>query len=295
MAFPMPSQGNDGGLGGDSGGAPQNDGSQNGNQGGINPAWNDVLNVIPQELHSQVTPHLQKWDGNFQRVQQQYAPYKQFLDNKVEAPYLQQAYQLAKALETDPEGVYNLLHQEFGQQQQNPQGQPGVPPVPQGSPNGQGQPGNAGGVPDEMWENVHPALRQQFEQMKKATDTMAEILLGQRQQQQEKQEDEELEAIYQGLATRNPTFAALNKDGKAEPYINSLLDAGYSPEDAEKQLMEFIESVGQHNNRPKPPIVLGAGGGMVPDRNFDPRKLDGPGTRDLVNKQLQAMLNPNNR
>jgi hypothetical protein len=284
MGFPMPGQGNDSGFDGGSGGAPQND--YQGDVGKVNPAWEKALSVIPQDLHSQVIPTFREWDQNFQKVQQGYAPYKQFADSGMKPEQLQQAVQLMQALEQNPEGVYKLLHQEFGGQQ-NP-----VPQVP-GSPNGQGQPGNVGNPGDDIWEGVHPAIRQQVEQMKAATDTMAEIMLGQRQQSQQQQQDQELAELYTNLENSDPVFKELNKDGAAEPYINSMLQAGYEPEDALQAFKGFVESVGQYNNRPKPPVVFGAGGNIVPQQGFNPKNLNPQQTKNLVADTLKAALHNN--
>lgn len=274
MSFPMPGQdalpGNDTG---ETGGAPQS--------GGIHPAWNEMLGVIPKELHSQVVPHLQKWDQNTQKVHQRSAPYKEFIEGNVSPDTIRQAMAVAQALENNPQGVYDLLHKEFG----------GATP-PQG---GQGLPGTNPIQDEDPFEgyDLPPQIREKLEmvdRLQNGFDTMAEIMLSQRQRSQEEEEDAELDALYQDLESRDPVFKALNQNGAAEPYINSMLAAGYKPEEALEQFKSFIESVGQYNNRPKPPVVLGAGGSMIPQGGMDPRKMDPRQTKDFVAQTLRAAL-----
>lgn len=96
----------------------ENDDSQESNSeensGGINPAWNDILSVIPEPLHAQVTPHLSKWDKSFQDVQQKFAPYKQFAEQGVTPDLISNSLTLAQAIQADPQAVYNQMREQFG-------------------------------------------------------------------------------------------------------------------------------------------------------------------------------------
>lgn len=275
MGFPLPDQGFSDGNDGGSGGAPQGG-------GGVHPAWNDVLNVIPKELHSQVIPHFQKWDQNTSKVHQRYEPYKEFVDNGVQADQIRQALQVARAIETDPRAVYELFAQEFGsgpgQQQNNGQGQ--------------GLPGTDPNDGEDIFAGLHPKVAEMLQalpQLQNGFDTVAQIMLSQRQQNEQQQQDAELDAFYKNLENTNETFKALNTDGAAEPYLNFLLQAGYDDQQAVQLFEQFVESVGAYHNRPKPPIVLGAGGGTIPSGNgVDPRRLDRQQTRGLIADTLRA-------
>ena len=48
-----------------------------------NPAWGEILDKTPSQLHPMMIPVFQKWDKNFQDVQSRYAPYKDYVDNNV--------------------------------------------------------------------------------------------------------------------------------------------------------------------------------------------------------------------
>lgn len=92
---------------------------------GVNPAWNDVLNFIPEDKRGEVIPKLKGWDDNFAKVQSEYAPYKPLLENKVTIDEVQRAFAFANLVNTNPRGLYDQLAERFGfgqgQQQVNNQ------------------------------------------------------------------------------------------------------------------------------------------------------------------------------
>lgn len=95
--------------------------TQESDQTNGNPAWNELLSAVPQEFH----PHLQKgfgeWDKGvqqrFQKVQQQYAPYKELADLKVDPTEINEAMQFRHLLQTSPKEVFDWLQEQhkFGQ------------------------------------------------------------------------------------------------------------------------------------------------------------------------------------
>lgn len=76
----------------------------------INPAWEETLSKIPEEFHPALTPTFSEWDKNFQKVQQDFSPYKEFADNQIAPDRIQQAMQIADLLENNPRGVYDFLN-----------------------------------------------------------------------------------------------------------------------------------------------------------------------------------------
>ena len=91
----------------------------------INPAWNDVLNFIPEDKRPDVLPKFKEWDDNFAKVQSEYAPYKPLLENRVTMDEIQKAFAFANLVNTNPRGLYDQLAERFGfgqgQQQVNNQ------------------------------------------------------------------------------------------------------------------------------------------------------------------------------
>ncbi len=241
---------------------------------GLNPAWNELLGKVPQELHSQIIPDLQKWDQGFNsklsEVQSKYKPYDEFVSGGVAPDQIQEALSVVQALRANPEMVWKQLGEKFGYGQQ-----------PQGQPQGQGQ------QSDEIWGDLSPELQQRLQTLieeqntlREVAGTMAQILVGQQQESQSSKEDRELEEMYTGLM-QDPVFNSLNAKGEAEPYINSLLQADLTPEQALQKFHGFVEHVLKTAGRAPAPRVLGAGG-AIPSSNIDIRKATPMQARQLV-------------
>ena len=98
--------------------APESQGG--GNQGtGVNPVWTAALEGVPAEFHPKLQEHFGKWDSNYQRMQQQYAPYKQF--TQFEPQHLSQAWAMREMLNNNPMELYRRLTQALGlNEQQSP-------------------------------------------------------------------------------------------------------------------------------------------------------------------------------
>jgi len=284
MAFPMAGLDTSAGNDNSSGGAPQTEST--GNIPGVHSSWNEMLSSVPPEYHQQMIPHLQKWEQNTNKVHQRYEPYKRFAENGVDAGYMEQAVNIARVLENDPRAVYDLLHEQFGnvaptQQQQIPQSD-----MPQQQGTGQGLPGNT----DNPYEgyDLPPALLEKMQRLEGGFDTVAEIILAQKQSTEEQEQDAQLDALYQQFEQQNPVFAALNDDGLAEPYVNSLLQAGYKDDEVMQMFNKFAERAGQYYARPRAPQLLGSGGGVPSGQAVDPRKMTSRQTRDYVAQTLEA-------
>lgn len=105
-----------------SNGSNEPDGSQG------HPAWQAVLDVIPESLHSIVKPQLMAMDNGVQQKLQElhgsYDPYRKFVDSGIDPNVLEQSLYLANQLRTDPESfvtraIENFkLQDKFGPQQQ---------------------------------------------------------------------------------------------------------------------------------------------------------------------------------
>lgn len=84
------------------------------NESGRNPAWDPILELIPEQLHEKVIPHLSKTDKHVQELQQKYAPYKSFVDNGINPEALQASFELGQAISANPRAVYDQMREQFG-------------------------------------------------------------------------------------------------------------------------------------------------------------------------------------
>jgi hypothetical protein len=241
--------------------------SGTGTPSGINPAWNEMLQSIPQEHHSQVIPHLQRWDkgvqDRFNQVHSQYEGYKPFVEQQISPDDLNFAMGLLNAVNSDPHAVKQALDSWIEQEGiENPNAQQ--------EPSQYGEQGQQNGQFDLT---SHP----EYQQLQQVVEEMAGILVNQREQEQQAQEDQALDDELNSLKQQHGDFD--------EPFVLSRMAAGASGEDAVQEYQQFVQQVLSGQRRPGPKI-LGAGGSL-PQNNIDVKKLDDKERRGLVENMLR--------
>ena len=73
------------------------------------PAHEKLLAELPEAWHQKVLPHLQEQDKYYQQQMEKFSPYKDFVDNNIDADYINQSIQLAKAISEDPVTIHENL------------------------------------------------------------------------------------------------------------------------------------------------------------------------------------------
>jgi hypothetical protein len=73
------------------------------------PAHEKLLAELPEAWHQKVLPHLQEQDKYYQQQLEKFSPYKDFIDNNVDADYINQSIQLARAISEDPVTIHENL------------------------------------------------------------------------------------------------------------------------------------------------------------------------------------------
>lgn len=237
-----------------------------------NPAWDELLGVVPSQLHSQITPHLQKWDQNYQqsiqKVHSQYEPWNPILQSGATPQDVDFALGLMNAISTNPQEVLAALQEwvegENGENEQ--QGQNGSNP--QSPELGQ----------DQFDISSHPKVQQ----MEQALQTVAQILLDQRSQEQQAQEDQELETELSDLQEKFK-----DRGGFDEDYVLgiALNDPEVTLEQAVEKYFQVVDRVLQNSRKPGPPIL--GSGGASPNSGVDTSKLGSSDTKALVAQMLQ--------
>jgi len=221
----------------------------------IDPNWQKVLDQLPNEFHKQVLPTFKEWDTNFAKVQSDYAPYKPLLENNVPYETIQQAFQLAELISSDPQAVYEELGRRFGfasgqgqQQVEDPQ------PNPEDDPSYD---------PTDITKNPQfVQLQEQFQQLQQGLF---------QQSQQELQRQEEQRAMQE----INSEWANIeSKTGKLSPDVRTEItrravfigdsrgDGNYSLEEGYKDYAAFVNKVRNSRANNSAPAVLGGNGGI---------------------------------
>lgn len=238
---------------------------------GENPAWGELLGVLPSSLHNTVKPYLEKWDrgvhDRFTKVQSQYDPYKDFLT--VDPQQIQASLQLAQLVATDPRSFYDKMTDYYGAEWGLDQGQ---------SDND----ADDYSLDDEDGEDDPIASNPLVRQLQEQQDTIANFLASDLQRKEQEQYQQE---VQNASAEIDKSFAAVaQKFGmeavpdQASQMIISLCMAneGMTIEQASEQVMPLFAA----QNRPSPRIMSPGGG--VPANNVDPAKMNGTDTRSAV-------------
>jgi hypothetical protein len=237
---------------------------------GQNPAWNDVLSVLPEQYHQAVTPHFQKWDQSAQqKIEQanqmvsQFEPYKPFVDNGISAEDLEQGLQIAYQINTNPQAVFNALKEAYGFEAAQAIAQE-----------------MAGEEEEEGPDFQDP----RFDQLQQGLDLVAQTVLQQQQQKIMQETEAEIDAELNELKQKHP--------GISEEFALSLMVNGFDVNQVGERWAAMTQNILQSNPRPFAPSVMGSssGGTGLPSQAIDPRKLDGKATRDLVAQMVRAQM-----
>ena len=83
-----------------------------------NPAWNDILQDFPVELHPKLTPHLESWDKGVQeridKIHSDYKPWEQFIKAGVEPETVNFGLNVLNSLSENPQMVYEAIGKYYG-------------------------------------------------------------------------------------------------------------------------------------------------------------------------------------
>lgn len=239
------------------------------NAPGPNPAWNDVLGVIPEQFHSVITPHFQKWDQSAQqRVEaanakvSEYEPYNAFIEHGIDPTELENGLRLLYEVQTDPRKVYDALGKAYSLAEQAEIAQQAETP-------------NSGEGQQEFRDPRYDKLEQGME-------VVSKIILEDKQRALQAEVEAELDAELSAVKQAHPDAD--------ERFILAMMQNGMSVEDAGNAWVQTRNSLLQNNPRPFAPSVMGSSGGGsgYPSQQIDPTKLSGKDTRNLVAQMLAA-------
>lgn len=223
----------------------------------INPAWQSVLDKLPAEFHPQVLPTFKEWDGNFAKVQSEYAPYKPLVENKIPYEAIENSMQLARIMNADPRQVWDELGRRYGFNSTE-QGQQQFEEEEQ---------------EEQETDPTDLSKNPQFAQLQNAYNQIQAQLQQQLQVQEETRAMREVETEWNNLETKLGT--KLNNDVRTEivrraVYIGDQRgDGNYSIEEGYSDYANFVNKVrNQRANNGAPPVLGGNGGQPVSKKNL---------------------------
>lgn len=234
----------------------------------INPAWNDVLNLVPEGIRGAVTPHLKKWDDNYQRdistVHSQYEPYKPFIDQGIDPEALNNAMLIMQNLEQDPQKFAEALVEHYKLQL-----------------GGQGQ-------AEALQENEEDPVfdithNPEFQRVQQGFELLAQQTLSQNEQMQEAQAAQQLD-----------TEIAAAKEAYGEFDEELIYQRMYATECSVEQAVQYYKTLEQNivqNYRPpgaNAPRLMGGGGGL-PSQAVPVGQMTGQQRRALMVQTLNNL------
>lgn len=230
------------------------------------PAWQELLNKIPESLHELVRPVFQEWDQGVQKALEakttelkKYEPYKQFVDNNIEPDWLAEAADFAYNFQTDPKAVienankvwnlgYNLDGTPASGQQQNDGNDPLF------------------GEEDENMDiTKHPQFAQLMQQVGQMQNSLQEFTSRDEQQRQLQEHEQFIKGMHEAHGDFDDNYVtALMANGSSFPqaleqYQNLI--AGFVPkpdENNDQQQQQNNNQAGTDDNGA--PVVMGANG-----------------------------------
>lgn len=233
---------------------------------GHNPAWDEVLNLLPEQFHPVVTPAFQKWDQSAQsRIEaanaelKQFEAYKPYVEHGIDAGELEQGLRLLYEINNNPQNVYQALQEayKFGQTE--------TPTIKE--PEG-----------DDSLSNLPPEIMEKLQNHDGVLNAVAQIVLNDAQAKQDAAADAALDKEIADLKEKHGDFD--------EDYILAKMQLGMSGDEAAASYKALVQRI---TPQPFAPSVLGSSGGNgIPSNAIDPTKLSGKETRNLVAEMLAA-------
>lgn len=232
-------------------------------EGTGHPAWQGILDSIPDALHPLIEPELKRWDENFtkevNKVKEQFAPYKELVDNGIDGDSAVQAIQLVQAIEADPAGVIKLLQNNYNL-----------------------TPAEAKQVVKEVQAEAgeDDPVQAELKLIKDQQLQLANYLTQKENALVSQQNEANLHKYLAGIKEKFPSVP--------EDYLIPYIGNGIDGEVAAQKFMDMIENAAKELSAPNSdaPIILGAGGG-VPSTRQELSKMSDKDTNALVAQMFE--------
>lgn len=243
------------------GGYPEGGGTEGGGQPGINPAWNEALEGIPEQFHEKLTSVYRKWDSNvdkrFNEVHSKYGAWDPIINQIGDPQQVQWAMNMLNALEQNPREVYDRIGEYF-----RFNGQP--------TPSGIEEQGR------QNQQQIDDPYQERFSTLERQNQLLTDYLVQQREAQAKAEADAWLDSEL---------TAAKKKHGDFDTdYVLALMQKGMSADEAAQQFKSLTQKWGA----PAPaPLIMGPGGG-IPNMNQDVRKMKDREVSSLVAQMLDS-------
>jgi hypothetical protein len=234
---------------------------------GLGSEWNDIVSAIPEDKRAELAPRLKERVSGYESKVKEFEPWADFQKSGITPDFADSAVRLWAQIENNPRMVYDTLAEHLGI----------TPAEAKKVVEETQQTGSAGTKPEFDIEN-----NPKFKTMQDQFNTMAQVMLAQRQSSEQEQlvaqQEAALDAEIKGIQ------AKYGKDIPEDEILMRMLHKNMTAEDAYKEYNERVTNI--RARRPAP-IVMGASGGIPNRQAIDPTKLDSKQTKNLVAQMLE--------
>jgi hypothetical protein len=233
------------------------------------PAWRQILDSVPEEYHAALIPTLQQWDTGvsrrFQRIHDEYAPYKEL--GEFEPDAIKEAMNVYNALNTDPGATWEAIGRVYGLSPQQ---------VSQAASDDE----------DFDMDDLPAPIRERLARLDEHDRTLG-ILSQQIQQQNQAAEMEaEDEALEEYLEDLREEYGEFDED-----YVVGLIAAGVDGEEAIERFQQLLNAIAndieiEEDGTQYPQVMSGSGAAPSSD-GIDTTKMSNQDTQALIAEILR--------
>lgn len=206
-----------------------------------NSAWANLLDKVPTQLHSIITPELSNFDKNYEKLAQEYSPWRKLAQQGLTVEKVQNAQVLYNLANSNPQELFRRLQNELSKNNMLPNNnEEELEPD-------EVEPGNQQEVNPEI-----VAMQQQMQQMQ-------QIFAQQQHQQQVSHYEQQITNELNALKSQHGEF---NSNDVITRYL-AQIQRGETPsiQKAYEEQQNFIKSF-QTQQVAHPPKVLSPNGGV---------------------------------
>lgn len=226
---------------------------------GLGSEWNDVISAWPEEQRATLAPKLKERIDAYEPLKQ----WDTFQKSGITPEHVGTALDLFSVIENNPREVYDTLAKHLN-----------ITPAQAKEVVKEVQAGN----------NSENETNPEIATLKQQVETMAQILMAQRQQSSQAQLAAEAET-----AIENEIKAVKKKYGDSVDEEEIIMRMLHQNMTAEQAHQAYTNKVTEIQKRRPAPFVMGAGGN-IPSNSIDVKKLSGQDTKSLV-AQMMSQAN----
>lgn len=224
---------------------------------GLGTEWNDIVGAIPEDRRAELAPKIKERLSAYEPLKQ----YEDFQKSGISPDQIGTALNIFTMIENEPRKIYEAIGQHLGI-----------------------TPQQAKEAVEEM-EQTTDGEDPRLKTMQQQIDTLAQIAIAQKQMTvQERQAAEQDAAIEKDM---NDLRKKYGDEVDEEEILMRMLHKDMTAEQAFQDYSGKVTAIRQ--KRPSPMII--GGGGTVPPRQIDPRKLDSVQTKNLVAQMFEHANN----